>query len=148
MVQAGGELGVACEPCPRLIDDDDIESRQSVLLLPERFSNDSFYTVACRGLAAMFLGDSETESRRITRAAAAQHGKEFIATACRSPEYAAEIGCIQQAIFFAESMGAATDYGVRRARPLARRRFRTRRPALVAMRARKPCVRARLILLG
>ena len=39
-------------------------------------------------------------------------------------------------------------YGVNRARPLARRRLMTRRPALVAMRARKPWVRARLILLG
>ena len=39
-------------------------------------------------------------------------------------------------------------YGVSRARPLARRRFRIRRPALVAMRARNPWVRARLILLG
>lgn len=41
-----------------------------------------------------------------------------------------------------------TDYGVSCARPFARRRFNTRRPALVAMRARKPCVRARLIRLG
>ena len=39
-------------------------------------------------------------------------------------------------------------YGVSLARPLARRRLRTSRPAFVAMRARKPCVRARLILLG
>ncbi|AEA72210.1 Hypothetical protein PSEBR_m1756 [Pseudomonas brassicacearum subsp. brassicacearum NFM421] len=36
----------------------------------------------------------------------------------------------------------------RRARPLARRRDRTARPFLVAMRARKPWVRARLIVLG
>ena len=39
-------------------------------------------------------------------------------------------------------------YGVSCARPFARRRFNTRRPALVAIRARKPWVRARLILLG
>jgi len=41
-----------------------------------------------------------------------------------------------------------TDYGVSCARPLARRRLSTSRPALVAMRARKPCVRARLMRLG
>jgi hypothetical protein len=35
-----------------------------------------------------------------------------------------------------------------RLRPLARRRFRTWRPFFVAMRARNPCVRLRLILLG
>ena len=40
------------------------------------------------------------------------------------------------------------NYGVNRARPFARRRLITRRPALVAMRARNPWVRARLILLG
>src|SRR5690606_40792865 len=37
---------------------------------------------------------------------------------------------------------------VRRLRPLARRRDRTWRPFLVAMRARKPWVRARLRVLG
>lgn len=36
----------------------------------------------------------------------------------------------------------------RRLRPLARRRDRTARPFLVAMRARKPWVRARLMVLG
>lgn len=40
------------------------------------------------------------------------------------------------------------DYGVSFARPFARRRLRTSRPALVAIRARKPCVRARFNLLG
>lgn len=39
-------------------------------------------------------------------------------------------------------------YGESCARPLARRRFKTRRPALVAIRARNPWVLARLILLG
>jgi hypothetical protein len=38
--------------------------------------------------------------------------------------------------------------GTSRFRPLARRRFNTRRPALVLMRARKPCVRFRRIRLG
>ena len=37
---------------------------------------------------------------------------------------------------------------VRRLRPLARRRFRTRRPFFVAMRTRKPCVRRRRLVLG
>ncbi len=39
-------------------------------------------------------------------------------------------------------------YGMRRLRPFARRRARTWRPFLVAMRARKPCVRLRRTLLG
>ena len=44
--------------------------------------------------------------------------------------------------------GAMPDYGASCARPFARRRFRTRRPAFVAIRARNPWVRARLSLLG
>ena len=44
--------------------------------------------------------------------------------------------------------GVGAAYGVSFARPLARRRLRTSRPALVAIRARKPCVRARFRLLG
>lgn len=43
---------------------------------------------------------------------------------------------------------AAARYGERRLRPLARRRLNTWRPLLVAMRARKPWVRARRTLLG
>lgn len=39
-------------------------------------------------------------------------------------------------------------YTDRRLRPLARRRARIWRPPRVAMRARKPCVRCRWILLG
>src|ERR1700733_1199737 len=39
-------------------------------------------------------------------------------------------------------------YGQRRLRPLARRRASNRRPLFVAMRARKPWVRARCKLLG
>ncbi len=38
--------------------------------------------------------------------------------------------------------------GVRRARPRARRPAKILRPALVAMRARKPCLRLRLIFDG
>ena len=43
---------------------------------------------------------------------------------------------------------AGIAYGVSLARPLARRRASTRRPAFVAMRARKPWVRARFNVLG
>lgn len=39
-------------------------------------------------------------------------------------------------------------YALRRLRPFARRRFNTCLPPLVAIRARKPCVRARLSTLG
>ena len=41
-----------------------------------------------------------------------------------------------------------SDDTVRRFRPLARRRFNTRRPFLVFIRTRKPCVRRRRRVLG
>lgn len=40
------------------------------------------------------------------------------------------------------------DYALRRLRPLSRRRFKTLRPALVAIRDVNPCLRERLRLLG
>ena len=46
------------------------------------------------------------------------------------------------------SLADPIDQAERRARPLARRDFRTARPARVLMRARKPCLRARRRLLG
>lgn len=44
--------------------------------------------------------------------------------------------------------GRLVAQGVNRARPLARRAFKTLRPLRVAIRARKPWVRARLMRLG
>lgn len=60
---------------------------------------------------------------------------------------ALEFGSMTDAFRRGESLiGAASNpvaghetYGVRRARPFARRRLRTRRPFFVFMRARKPC---------
>ena len=46
------------------------------------------------------------------------------------------------------SLADPIDQAERRARPLARRDFRTARPARVLIRARKPCLRARRRLLG
>ena len=48
----------------------------------------------------------------------------------------------------AAAPGAPTHQTVRRLRPLSRRRLSVRRPARVCMRARKPCVRARLRFFG
>jgi hypothetical protein len=48
----------------------------------------------------------------------------------------------------ASAGGGREPQTVRRLRPFARRRAKTRRPERVAMRARKPCVRWRRILLG
>jgi hypothetical protein len=85
-----------------------------------------------------------------------KYGEISIPAATRSTKHASIGGLVEEPVTLFESITAAACfrergsliYGVNRARPLARRRLRTRRPALVAMRARNPWVRARLILLG
>ncbi len=94
-----------------------------------------------------------------------QYGKAFVAAAPGFFEDPAIVRFIEESLVLperesgrrlqrsgADARGRAKRpgayWGVRRARPLARRRLSTRRPALVAMRARKPWVRARFILLG
>ena len=111
----------------------------------------------------MLLGDCQTQPCDACLIAPAEHGKELIAAAGGLVEHAAESRRIKKPVVFGEPVtwaarqpgfvarrrgGRMAGYGVNRARPFARRRFKTRRPAFVAMRARNPCVRARLILLG
>lgn len=74
----------------------------------------------------------------MTSAAPEKHvGNRSVSLACAGGKNVLVLHPIQQTI-----------YALSRARPLARRRFNTRRPAAVLMRARKPCVRLRLITLG
>ena len=61
---------------------------------------------------------------------------------------AVEVAAARQAATLAPVACAARHQGVRRLRPLRRRRLITSRPARVRMRARKPCVFARLRFFG
>lgn len=62
---------------------------------------------------------------------------------------AIELSAARQAAPLARArIPAAHAYGVRRLRPLRRRRFRIERPPRVLILARKPWVRARLRFLG
>lgn len=146
----------------RLVHYDDIQTVQPGLLLSKRFSNHAFNPVAPSSLFAIFFGNREPQSRELQIIFAAKHRKPVVAAShclvkntrerrrilqplvIRKPlrRLGLQVGCC-----FAVAVSAA-DYGVSFARPLARRRFITRRPALVAMRARNPCVRARFNLLG
>jgi len=111
----------------------------------------------------MLLGDCQTQPS-IAQLITSTENREQLVAAARCPvEYATERCSIKEPVISCEPvalaarqswgiarrrLGRALRYGVNRARPLARRRLRTRRPAFVAIRARKPCVRARFILLG
>jgi hypothetical protein len=147
----------------RLIYNDNVEPRQQFLLLTKRLSNNSLDPVTCCRLATVLLGDCQTEPSNALIIAPAQHGKNFVAASGGFIKHAAESRRIKESVVFCEPVALAArqswfvarrlggrwaGYGVNRTRPLARRRFKISRPAFVAMRARKPCVRARLILLG
>jgi len=114
-------------------------------------------------VATVFLGDCQTKPGKVLVIASAQHCKQFVAASGGPVKHAAESCRIKESVIFREPValagrqswcvarrrsGRCAGYGVNRTRPLARRRFKTSRPAFVAMRARKPWLRARLILLG
>jgi hypothetical protein len=111
----------------------------------------------------VFLGDCQTEPGNALIITPAQHGKKFVAASGGLIKHAAESRRVKESVIFRKPIalagrqswfvarrrcGRRAGYGVNRTRPFARRRFKMSRPAFVAMRARKPWVRARLILLG
>jgi hypothetical protein len=120
-LEAVEQLRIRCLTGRGLAEHDDVESRQCRLVRPKRFANDTLDPVSRRGSATVLLGDREPELKTRSNAAASSRRLSLPSwnsgpPACRPDD----------------------DYGVSLARPLARRRFRTRRPALVDIRARKP----------
>ena len=76
-----------------------------------------------------------------------QH-EEAVALRAALAVHALELGAPRQAAALGATLRAHGPQTVRRLRPLSRRRLSTRRPARVRIRARNPCVRARLRFLG
>lgn len=153
-------VGSACRRA--LVHDDDVESGKLILVLAKRFPNDPLYPVSTGRPAAVFFRYRKPQPSELEIVSTAQYGKPVVATSRGFVEDTIERRSIEQPVVFRKPVRrfafqwndlpavatAACNYGVSFARPLARRRFSTRRPALVAMRARKPCVRARFSLLG
>ena len=149
-----------------------VQPVKGVRVAPKRLAHDTLDSIPRGRKLAVFLRNRQPQPRAAATVRAIQNGKELIATSFRFVEYLAESLRVQQTVGRAESLVVGPvrvfgsfaarcraslvfpvglvglDYGVSRARPLARRCLRMRRPALVAIRARKPCVRARLRLLG
>ena len=167
--EAGDELRRVSAGRSRLVEYDQVESAESLLLLAEGFADDALDSVSCRSFATVLLRDGKAEPGEIGVIVPAEYGEPLVAAPVGLVEDAAVSGRCQEPLAFREPVRVGAiqsytlqafllvvapgsrfkaDYGVRRARPLARRRFRTSRPALVAIRARKPCVRARFSLLG
>jgi len=142
--------------------DDDIEAGIG-LVAAEQLAGEALGSVADNG-PPEFARRRDTESRptRIRAGFASEHEHRHEAAV---PLRAVlvdvlEVGPPADALVRLESLGHAgflrhrrlarrdAYETVRRLRPLARRRFRTRRPFLVLMRSRKPCVLRRRLRLG
>lgn len=133
-------------------------------MLAKRLPDDALQAVSVRCKPTIFLGYGQPEPRLVACVFCCQHRKHVVATAARLFEHATESRSVRQAarslkpvigptarhvIYFClRRRLAPCRYGVSSSRPLARRRFSTRRPPLVAILARNPWVRARFNALG
>lgn len=177
LCQAVEQRPVVCLVRSRLIQDHDVQTGKLLAVLPEGFPDNAFQSVSRHGKPAVFLGDGEPEPRDVSVIIRCQDRKHVVATAAGLFEHAIKRRGIRQAadsvkpvigritrayvrfafavcrrffgsVYWRVSGVGCKAYGVSCARPLARRRFNTRRPALVAILARNPCVRARFKMLG
>jgi len=151
LLQGGKQGGVVRLFDARSCQDDNIQPLETIPLPAKTFPDQALYAVAIHRAADMLLGYCQSQPGRFPPVVApCEHGKISVRGTYRSGEYLFIIPDAQQPgtagkTFSRDRLPAQ---GVRRARPLARRALMTLRPLLVAMRARKPWVRARLRLLG
>lgn len=121
-----------------------------MLAQAEGLADQAADAVTAHGAARGLRRDRKADSRPAQIVRARSHGEEFACPAPAARVYGIEIGLPAQAPlrWKGETRLPSRVYGISFRRPLARRRLITRRPPLVAMRARKPCVRLRRTLLG
>jgi hypothetical protein len=130
-----------------------VQTRQLVLGVPKTLAHEALDPVPGHRPTELFLRDGETESRTPCVVGPGQDDEVTVGGLGGGAEDATELGRGQEPAGTRKGPRtgrpvARVQAGVRRCRPLARRAFRTLRPPLVAIRARKPWVRARLIRLG
>jgi hypothetical protein len=127
-----------------------------VPVVTERFAREALDAVALDGVARSLDADGEAEPGLACIVGSGDHEEQRIGRSLALPVNGVELRLVGQA---ARARKASRDWRAivtarengqtaRRLRPFARRRARTRRPPLVAMRARKPWTRLRCRLLG
>lgn len=122
--------------------------------MTETFADQPLYPIAVRRPGRQLFGDRHPQSGTSQRRVGPYQDREVAVTiAPRTGENRPELsGSGQPGLARKPRVHGATSHigaqGVSRARPLARRRASTLRPLRVAIRARKPCVRLRLMTLG
>ena len=124
--------------------------------MAKRFTGEALELVAVHGAFGGSTRDRQAKAGDAAATRSCQDGEETIVRTRGLGEDSPELCRFVQSLAGRETCRVRehrraktkTRYGVRRARPFARRLARTFRPALVAIRARNPCVRLRCKLLG
>jgi hypothetical protein len=125
---------------------DQVDGRQQMLVSAKIFPHEALEPIPVDGVARGTNTDSETQSWMVEVVHSGADEKQRVTPAQALPMDGIELRFLSQAPPTRQAPGVGWVGGrfrlrgqtARRLRPLARRRLRTRRPPLVAMRARKP----------
>jgi hypothetical protein len=136
--------------------DDDVHGRQVLLAVSERFAHEALQSIALDGVAGGLDADCKPEPGAAGIIGTSDDQEQRVRGTLALAMYCVELRLVGQSArarkgargerAIVETRG--NDQTARRLRPFARRRLSTRRPPLVAMRARKPWTRLRCRLLG
>lgn len=152
--QRGTQFGVRYGTGVRPKHHDEIEAGKFRAVPPEGLADQALYAIALDRRAGVAAGDRHADAGVAVRALQRQDEEVRIGELPPAGEHGLEGRLRAEAGGAGEAAGRGCQrdrvdqIGVRRARPLARRADSTFRPFLVAIRARKPWVRARLRTLG
>jgi hypothetical protein len=138
-------------------DDEHVESPQDLAAYPEALSNQPFQVIASHRFCDKAPWYRQSEAWRVQPVSPRKHRHQLIARAASTSREAGEVSSATKPHaprkprarhdFTARGLGSGVQ-GLSRALPLTRRALRTRRPALVFIRARKPCRLLRFKTLG
>jgi hypothetical protein len=127
-------------------DDDDIVARRE-FVTAKNLSNQSFSAISDNG-APQLSGDRYAQASYRALVRKQKHRGITPVNPAAALVHALELRASPNPLIAAEARQNYSELTVRRLRPFARRRLSTRRPFFVAMRTRKPCVRARWRVFG
>ena len=108
---------------------------------------DALNPIANDGIAD-FAGNCDAQARAVKPIGTKCHDKTAVVYTAAMPGQEKKFRAFQQLVPLLKTIAARMHQTVRRLRPLALRLLMTRLPCLVAIRFKKPCVLALLILLG
>ena len=135
---------------------DEVHGRQFLLAVTERFPDETLQAIASHRVAGCLDANRKPQSRTARFIGAGDHHEQCIRRPLALTVDGVELWLVGESARARKARRYRTigilrrgnDQTARRLRPFARRRANTRRPPLVAMRARKPWTRLRCRLLG